>query len=67
MHVNRVVKKLDSDMKPQGEIQPRRYVKVAAPTVHAGVGNALRQAFRMDGQIRSLQPFEDLLKQLDQA
>ncbi|WP_395613425.1 hypothetical protein [Allosphingosinicella sp.] len=52
-------------MKPQGEIQPRRYVKVAAPTVHAGVGNALRRAFRMDGQIRSLQPFEDLLRQLD--
>lgn len=52
-------------MKPQGEIQPRRYVKVAPPTIHAGVGNALRQAFRMDGTIRSLQPFEDLLAQLD--
>lgn len=52
-------------MKPTGEIQPRRYVKVAAPSVHAGVGNALRRAFRMDGQIRSLQPFEDLLKLLD--
>ena len=52
-------------MKPTGEIQPRRYVKVAPPTVHAGVGNALRQAFRMDGQIRSLKPFEDLLRQLD--
>jgi hypothetical protein len=52
-------------MKPQGEIQPRRYVKVAGPTVHAGVGNALRQAFRMDGQIRSLKSFEDLLRQLD--
>jgi hypothetical protein len=54
-------------MKPQGEIQTRRYVKVAPPTVHAGVGDALRQAFRMDGQIRSLQPFEDLLRQLDKA
>jgi hypothetical protein len=52
-------------MKPQGEIQPRRYVKVAPPTVHAGVGDALRQAFRMDGEIRSLKPFEDLLRQLD--
>ena len=52
-------------MKPTGEIQPRRYVKVAPPTVHAGVGVALRQAFRMDGTIRSLQPFEDLLAQLD--
>ena len=49
----------------QGEILSRRYVKVAPPTVHAGVGNALRQAFRMDGQIRSLKPFEDLLRQLD--
>jgi hypothetical protein len=53
-------------MKPQGDIQPRRYVKVAAPTVHAGVGSALRQAFRMDGQSRSLQSFEDLLKRLDE-
>lgn len=52
-------------MKPQGEIQSRRYVRVAPPTVHAGVGNALRQAFQMDGQIRSLKPFEDLLAQLD--
>lgn len=65
MHVNPVVKELDSQMKPQGEIQPRRYVKVAPPAVHAGVGNALRRAFRMDGQIRSLQPFEALLAQLD--
>jgi hypothetical protein len=52
-------------MKPSGEIQMRRYVKVAPPVVHAGVGDALRQAFRMDGQIRSLRPFEDLLRQLD--
>ena len=43
----------------------QRYVKVAPPTIHAGVGDALRQAFRMDGQIRSLKPFEDLLRQLD--
>lgn len=52
-------------MKPTGEIQSRRYVKVAPPTVHAGVGDALRQAFRMDGQIRSLRPFDELLRQLD--
>lgn len=51
-------------MKPTGEIHARRYVKVAPPTIHAGVGEALRQAFRMDGQIRSLQPFEDLLRRL---
>jgi hypothetical protein len=65
MYVSPGVKDLDSQMKPQGEIQARRYVKVAPPTVHAGVGDALRQAFRMDGQIRSLKPYEDLLQQLD--
>jgi hypothetical protein len=43
----------------------RRFVKVAPPTVHAGVGNALRQAFAMDGEIRSLRVFEDLLARLD--
>ena len=43
----------------------RRFVKVAPPTVHAGVGNALRQAFQMDGEVRSLKAFEDLLARLD--
>jgi hypothetical protein len=43
----------------------RRFVKVAPPTVHAGVGNALRQAFAMDGEIRSLTKFEELLARLD--
>lgn len=43
----------------------RRFVKVAPPTVHAGVGNALRQAFAMDGEVRSLKMFEDLLVRLD--
>ena len=38
----------------------RRFVKVAPPTVHAGVGNALREAFAMDGEVRSLAMFEDL-------
>jgi hypothetical protein len=45
----------------------RRFVKVAPPTVHAGVGNALRQAFAMDGEVRSLKMFEDLLSRLDEA
>jgi hypothetical protein len=45
--------------------QSRRFVKVAPPTVHAGVGNALREAFAMDGEVRSLKVFEDLLAQLD--
>ena len=43
----------------------RRFVKVAPPTVHAGVGNALREAFAMDGELRSLKAFEDLLARLD--
>ena len=43
----------------------RRYVKVAPPTVHAGVGNALREAFAMDGEVRSLKTFEDLIARLD--
>ena len=43
----------------------RRFVKVAPPTVHAGVGNALREAFAMDGEVRSLKMFEDLLAKLD--
>jgi hypothetical protein len=43
----------------------RRFVKVAPPTVHAGVGNALREAFAMDSEVRSLQAFEDLLAKLD--
>ena len=43
----------------------RRFVKVAPPTVHAGVGNALRQAFAMDGEARSLKMFEELLAKLD--
>ena len=42
-------------------------MKVAPPTVHAGVGNALRQAFAMDGEFRSLAIFEELLVRLDEA
>ena len=40
-------------------------MKVAPPTVHAGIGNALREAFAMDGEIRSLDKFEELLARLD--
>ena len=43
----------------------KRFVKVAPPTVHAGVGNALRQAFQLDGEMRSLNNFQDLLARLD--
>ena len=44
---------------------PRRFVKVAPPTVHAGVGNALRQAFHLDGEMRSTKNFDDLINRLD--
>jgi hypothetical protein len=58
-------------MNPRREamVEPsaRRFVKVAPPTAHAGVGNALRQAFAMDGEVRSLAMFEDLLARLDEA
>lgn len=53
-------------MKAQAVNSTRRFVKVAPPTVCAGVGDALRQAYRMDGEIRSLRPFEDLLALLDE-
>lgn len=43
----------------------RRFVKVAPPTGHAGVGNALREAFAMDGEMRSLKMFEELLARID--
>ena len=55
----------DKKMKVMAENSPRRYVKVAPPTVHAGVGDALRQAFRMDGEIRSLRRFDEVLARLD--
>jgi hypothetical protein len=44
---------------------PRRFVKVAPPTVHAGVGNALRQAFGVQPSNRVPHSFHDLLAQLD--
>ena len=43
----------------------RHFVKATAPTVHAGIGDALRQAFHMNGESRSLKKFEDLLDRLD--
>lgn len=52
-------------MKAMANNSARRFVKVAPPTVHAGVGDALRQAYRMDGELRSLKEFEDLLARID--
>ena len=43
----------------------RRFVRVAPPSGHAGIGEALRHAFHMDGEQRSLKKFEDLLARLE--
>ncbi len=43
----------------------RNFVKVAPPTVHAGLGNALREAYPLDSETRSLGDFEELLGRLD--
>jgi len=42
----------------------RRFIKVAPPTVHAGIGDALRHAYQMDMEARSHTKFEDLLLRL---
>jgi hypothetical protein len=59
------VKEWYSTVKAMANNSSRRFVKVAPPTVHAGIGDALRKAFRMDGEGRSLKRFEDLLARLD--
>ena len=43
----------------------RRFVRVAPPSLHAGIGDALRHAYHMDGEFRSLKKFEDLLARLE--
>jgi len=44
-----------------------QFVKVAPPTVHAGVGEALRRAYSMNCEQKSLKIFEDLLARLDKS
>lgn len=44
--------------------QSRRFVKVPSPTVHAGIGDALRHAFDMNGKARDFSPLQDLLDRL---
>ncbi|MGQ0661181.1 hypothetical protein [Sphingosinicella sp.] len=43
---------------------PRRFVRVARPALHAGLGNALRQAYDLNGASRDLSSFDDLLARL---
>ena len=59
------MKEWNSRMKAMASTSTRRFVKVAPPTAHAGVGDALRQAYRMDGEVRCLKAFEDLLEHID--
>ena len=60
-----IVNTLNPRLEAMANASQRRFVKVAPPTVHAGIGNALREAFAMDGEIRSLDKFEELLARLD--
>lgn len=64
-YVNQPVKQINPHKDAGVNGSNRRFVKVAPPTIHAGIGNALRQAFRVDSELRSLTPFEDLLARLD--
>ncbi|HEX8257549.1 MAG TPA: hypothetical protein VF589_07935 [Allosphingosinicella sp.] len=43
---------------------PRRFVMVAAPSVHAGIGDALRKAFHRP-DLWSIKMFEKLIGTLD--
>jgi hypothetical protein len=59
------VEKMDADREQLAPVAHRRFVKVAPPTVHAGVGNALREAFPLNGEVRCMTRFEDLLSRID--
>lgn len=56
-------------MKASSEVMasagPRHFVKVTPPTVHAGVGAALRQAFSLDAEARATEKFKELLERLN--
>ena len=64
-YVRKAVELLKASRDEMASQAHKRFVKVAPPTVHAGVGNALRQAFRLNGEMRSLRNFQDLLSRLD--
>jgi hypothetical protein len=59
------VEKLNASKEAMADFASRRFVKVAPPTVHAGIGDALRHAYSLDRELRSLKKFEDLLARLD--
>ena len=60
-----IVNSIDPKKEAMAHASIRRFVKVVPPTVHTGVGNALRQAYAMDGELRCLKSFEALLARLD--
>ena len=64
-YVKTLVETLHPSDRDLVKTSPRHYVKVPAPTVHAGVGDALRQAFHMNGEGAALNKFQDLLDRLD--
>jgi hypothetical protein len=64
-YVNDCVEQMNASEMAMAEATTRRFVKVAPPTIHAGIGNALRHAYSMDGELRSLKKFEELLARLD--
>ena len=65
LHVLTYVNRINPSFEAMIDASSRRFVKVAPPTVHAGVGSALREAFAMDGEMRSLSQFHELLAKLD--
>lgn len=64
IHVNSIVEKLVLIDEAMRREMPRRFVRVARPALHAGLGNALRQAYDLNGASRNLAPFEDLVERL---
>ena len=56
---------MNANKEAMAELSSRRFVKVAPPTVHAGIGDALRQAYALNRDQRSLKEFADLLSLLD--
>ena len=64
IHVSAVVEKLMLIDEAMTRAMPRRFVRVAKPALHAGLGHALRQAYDLNGCARDISPFEDLLCRL---
>jgi len=61
------VDNIDSSSDVMENASRNQFVKVAPPTVHAGVGEALRRAYSMNCEQKSLKIFEDLLARLDKS